>query len=141
MVVRRVITVGAVSLLGIGVLAGCSSSSTSTATTLAESTAASAAGSATASGSTQMLPPVIVTESQTTTTAKVGDFIDIVVSKPAGTTISTDKPDLLEVTQAYDDGSAIFNPGAKALAPGTAIITVTNPDSTTRDITVTITAA
>jgi hypothetical protein len=75
----------------------------------------------------------------TTTTAKVGDFIDIVVDKVAGTTIDTDKPDLLEISQAHSDGSAEFNPGAKALAPGTAIITVTNPDSSTRDITVTIT--
>jgi hypothetical protein len=69
----------------------------------------------------------------------VGDFIDIVVKKPAGTTIDTDKPDLLEISQAHEDGGAVFNPGAKALAAGTAVITVTNPDNTTRDITITIT--
>ena len=86
-----------------------------------------------------MLPPVIVTEDMTSATAKVGDFIDIVVKNTAGTTIDTDKPDLLEISQAHNDGSAEFNPGAKALAPGTAIITVTNPDSSTRDITITIT--
>lgn len=134
MIIRRVAVVGAVALLGVGVLAGCSSSSSSS-----ESSSAAASTAASASGSTQMLPPVIVTPDMTTTTAKVGDFIDIVVDKTAGTTIDTDKPDLLEISQAHSDGGAEFNPGAKALAPGTAIITVTNPDSSTRDITVTIT--
>lgn len=88
-----------------------------------------------------MLPPVIINVDETTATAKVGDFIDILVADNdiAGTTVSTTTPDLVEVTQAREDGSAIFNPGGKALAPGTAIITVTNPDSTTRDITLTIT--
>jgi hypothetical protein len=137
MSIRRVAVVGAVALLGVGVLAGCSSSSGSSSSTPA---ASSAAASAASSGSAQMLPPVIVTEGQNTANAKVGDFIDIVVKKVAGTTISTDKPDLLEVSQAHEDGGAVFNPGAKALAPGTAKIIVTNPDNTTRDITVTITA-
>lgn len=86
-----------------------------------------------------MLPPVIITEGQTTATAKVGDFLDIVVKDVAGTTVDTDKPELLEVTQAHEDGSAVFNPGAKALAPGVAILTVTNPNNSVRDITVTIT--
>ena len=65
--------------------------------------------------------------------------LDIVVDTVAGTTVSTDKPELLEVTQAYEDNGAVFNPGAKALAAGTAILTVTNPDNSIRDITVTIT--
>ena len=86
-----------------------------------------------------MLPPVIVTEDMTSATAKVGDFIDIVVKEVAGTTIDTDKPELLEISQAHNDGSAEFNPGAKALAPGNATITVTNPDSSSRVIAITIT--
>lgn len=130
---RRVVAISACALLGVVALAGCSSSSSST----PSSAAASAAGSAAAS--TGMLPPVIITEGQTTATAKVGDFLDIVVDKVAGTTVSTDKPELLEVTQAYEDNGAVFNPGAKALAAGVATLTVTNPDNTTRDITVTIT--
>ena len=136
MSIRRVVAVGGVVLLGVGVLAGCSSSSGSSSSS---SAAQSAPASAAAGASAQMLPPIIVTEGQTTASAKVGDFIDIVVKKVAGTTISTDKPDLLEISQAHEDGGAVFNPGAKALAPGTAIITVTNPNNTTRDITVTIT--
>jgi hypothetical protein len=130
---RRVVAISACALLGVVALAGCSSSSSST----PSSAAASAAGSAAAS--TGMLPPVIITEGQTTATAKVGDFLDIVVDKVAGTTVSTDKPELLEVTQAYEENGAVFNPGAKALAAGVATLTVTNPDNTTRDITVTIT--
>ena len=130
MSIRRIAVVGAVALLGVGVLAGCSSSSGSS-----ESSTASAA----ASGGTQVLPPVIVTEDMTSATAKVGDFIDIVVKEAAGTTIDTDKPELLEISQAHNDGSAEFNPGAKALAPGNATITVTNPDSSSRVIAITIT--
>ena len=93
------------------------------------------------SGSTQMFPPVIINV-RDEATAKVGDFIDILVADNdiAGTTVDTDQPELVELTQAYEEeGGAIFNPGGKALAPGVAIITVTNPDSTTRDITLTIT--
>ncbi len=88
-----------------------------------------------------MLPPVIITEDQTEATAKVGDYLDIVIAddKLAGTTVDTDKPELVELTQAREEGGATFNPGGRTLAPGTAIVTVTNPDNTTRDITLTIT--
>jgi hypothetical protein len=86
-----------------------------------------------------MLPPVMVAEDVTTANAKVGDFIVIQVTKLAGTTIATSTPDLLEVTQGGSDGSAEFNPGAKALAAGTGIITVTKPDGSSYDLTVTIT--
>jgi hypothetical protein len=141
MTIRRVVTVTSIALLGVGVLAGCSSSTSSTSSTsAAASSAASAAAStaATASGTASMLPPIIVTDGQKTAEAKVGDFIDIVVKKPAGTTIDTDKPNILEVSQAHQDGSAVFNPGAKALAPGDATIIVTNPDGSTWDIAVTV---
>jgi hypothetical protein len=144
MTVRRLVAVSSIALLGVGVLAGCSSSSSSdssssAATSAAASTAASPAASAAASGTAGLPAPIIITEGQNTANAKVGDFIDIVVKKPAGTTIDTDKPDLLEVSQAHEDGGAVFNPGAKALAAGTATIIVTNPDGTTRNIVVTIT--
>jgi hypothetical protein len=86
-----------------------------------------------------MLPPVIVEPGQTEATAKVGDFIDVVVEEVIGTTISTDNPEVLEVSQARQEGDAIFNPGAKALAAGSATITVTGPDNTTYDIAVTVT--
>jgi hypothetical protein len=145
MSIRRVVAVGSIALLGVGVLAGCSSSSSSgssssAAASSAASAAASAGASAAGSAATGLPAPIIITAGQKSANAKVGDFIDIVVKKPAGTTIDTDKPDLLEVTQAHEDGGAVFNPGAKALAPGVAVITVTNPDNTSSTITVTITA-
>jgi hypothetical protein len=85
-----------------------------------------------------MLPPVIITVDQMEAAAVVGDMIDIVVDDPVNTVIAVDNADVLEITQGSDDGSAIFNPGAKALAAGTATITVTNPDGSTRNIVVVV---
>lgn len=118
--------IGAIGILGVTVLAGCSSS---------EETATD---TATASESSQMLPPVIITVDQTDATAVVGDMIDILAEDPVNTVIAVDNADVLEITQGSDDGSAIFNPGAKALAAGTATITVTNPDGSTRNIVVVV---
>lgn len=121
--------IGAAGLLGIAVLAGCSSSE--------ESSSETSASEMSEEGS-QMLPPVIIAVDQTDASAVVGDFIDILADDPVNTVISVDNPEVLEITQGYDDGSAIFNPGAKALAAGTAVITVTNPDGATRNIVVVV---
>jgi hypothetical protein len=67
-----------------------------------------------------------------------GDTVVFNVDKLAGTTISTTTPDLVELTQGGEQDGAEFNPGAKALAAGTAVVTVTNPDSSMRDVTITI---
>lgn len=128
----RIAAVSAGAVVAVALMTGCSSSPGS-----AQSSTAPA--SAQADGGASMLPPVIITEEQTAAAAKVGDFIDLVVKTVAGTTIDTDKPELLEITQAHEDGGAVFNPGAKALAPGTAVISVTNPDGSTRNVTITIT--
>jgi outer membrane murein-binding lipoprotein Lpp len=118
--------IGAIGILGVTVLAGCSSSDES------------ATDTATSSESAQMLPPVIITVDQMEAAAVVGDMIDIVVDDPVNTVIAVDNADVLEITQGSDDGSAIFNPGAKAIAAGTATITVTNPDGSTRNIVVVV---
>lgn len=118
---------GAAVLLGVGMVAGCSSSSND------------ASDETGGEETSQLLPPVIVEPGQTEATATVGDFIDIVVDEVLGTTISTDDSDVLEIYQARQDGDAIFNPGAKALAAGDATITVTLPDNTSYDIAVTVT--
>ena len=130
---RTATAISAAALLGVALLAGCSSSSSDA--------AASSAPAASASASTEMLPPVIITEDQTAATAKVGNFLDIIVPEDelAGTTVSTDKPELVELTQAKEEGGATFNPGGKCLAAGTAVITVTGKDGSSRDITLTIT--
>lgn len=127
---RTAAAVGAAALLGVTVLAGCSSSSDST----AEATASAEAGA-------QMLPPVIITEDQATATCKVGDALDIIVAEAqlAGTTVDSSDAALVEVTQAKQEGDALFNPGGKCLAAGEATITLTGPDGATRDIALTIT--
>jgi hypothetical protein len=124
--ISKFASVGAISILGVTVLAGCSSGDDP------------ATDTTTSSESNQMLPPVIVTADQTDASATVGAFIDIVVDDPANTTIAVDNAEVLEVIQGKDDGSAIFNPGAEALSPGTATITVTSPDGSIRDIVVTV---
>ena len=125
--IRSAATLGAVALLGVTVLAGCSSDSESTST------------ETTSEENTQMLPPVIIEVGQTEATAKVGDNLDIIVEDIAGTTVSTDNPEVVELTQAKEEGGALFNPGGKALAPGTAVITLTLPDMTETTITLTVT--
>jgi hypothetical protein len=124
--ISKIAAIGAISILGVTVLAGCSSSDES------------ATDTATSSETSQMLPPVIITADQMDAVAVVGDMIDIVVDDPVNTVIAVDNADVLEIAQGYDDGSAIFNPGAKALAAGTATITVTNPDGSTRNIVVVV---
>ena len=131
----RLVAVGATALLGITVLAGCSASTSSTPDAPASDAAASAAASPIGG---DVLPPVIVEPMATTAEAKVGDIIVFNVDKLAGTTISTTTPDLVELTQGGEQDGAEFNPGAKALAAGTAVVTVTNPDSSMRDVTITI---
>jgi hypothetical protein len=124
--ISKFASVSAISILGVTVLAGCSSGDDP------------ATDTTTSSESNQMLPPVIVTADQTDASATVGAFIDIVVDDPANTTIAVDNAEVLEVIQGKDDGSATFNPGAEALSPGTATITVTSPDGSIRDIVVTV---
>lgn len=130
--VRRTVAIAS-AVIALGVMTGCSSNSSS------EGAATSAETAAETTDNAQMLPPVIVEPGQTEATAKVGDFIDIVVDEVIGTTIDTPNTDILEIFQAREDGGAVLNPGAKALAPGNATITVTNPDNTTYDIAVTVT--
>jgi hypothetical protein len=129
--IRTAAAVSAAALLGVAVLAGCSSSSSETASS----------ASAAASGSTEMLPPVIITEDQTSATCAVGNFLDIVIpeDKLAGTTVASSDEAMVSVTQAKQEGDALFNPGGECLAAGDAVITVTNPDSSTREIAITIT--
>ena len=124
---RTAAAVGAAALMSIGVLAGCSSSDSG--------------DSADSGDSTQMLPPVIIAEGDTSASCAVGDFLDILVpeGKLAGTTVDSSDAGIVEVTQAKEEGGATFNPGGQCLAAGSATITVTSPDGSTRDIAMTVT--
>ena len=134
---RTAAALAASAVLGVAVLAGCSSSSDSTDSAGSTDTAASAE----AGGSTEMLPPVIITEDQSSATCKVGDFLDIIVPEDmlAGTTVDSSDPALVEVTQARQEGDALFNPGGTCLGAGEATLTLTDPQGGTRDIALTIT--
>ena len=123
---KKTAAIAAAAMLGMTLIAGCSSSSDSS-------------SGQSVSQDSQALPPVILEPGETQATAKVGDFIVVKAVQTAGTTIATDKPDILKVQQAYEDGSAIFNAGAQVLAPGSATITVTLPDSSSYQIAVTAT--
>lgn len=131
--VRNAAALTAVGIMGVALLAGCSSSSDS-----AESSAASA--SAAGPGNTSMLPPVIVTEDQTSASCKVGDALDIIVPEDAitTTTIASSDEAIVSVTQPEEDGGAFFNAGGECLAPGSATLTLTAPDGTTRDLAITV---
>lgn len=130
---RRILATGSAALMAAAVLAGCSSSSEPSGSTPSP-TASDAAGMT-------MLPPIIIQVDQSEATAKVGDMLDILLSdnEIGGTNVVVDKPELIEVVQAYEQDGAMFNAGGKVLAPGTAVLTITYPDGRERSVTVTIT--
>ena len=117
--------------LGVAGLAGCGDSS--------EPADQGTSPPSTSASATAGLPaPVIVEPGQDAASASVGETIVFNQEDPANTTISTDQPDVLELTQGSDDGSAQFNPAAVALAPGVAIVTIVAADGTTSTVTVTV---
>jgi hypothetical protein len=130
-------TLAGAALLGaLLITSACGTSSGST----TAATSPSAISTNQSTGNSQMLPPIIVIPGQTDASVPVGRYIVFNVSDPAHTQVSSDKPDVLEVTQGHDDGSAVFNPGGKGLAEGTAVITITEPSGTTSTVTVHVTA-
>lgn len=116
----RTAIVAAVALLA---LAGCSSSDSA-----AESSPSPAAS---ASEAPSLEAPIVVDPSQTEVSAKVGQFIDFNVgAKPGRWEVSSSDTTVLTVTPGGKEGDATFNPGGEALAPGTAVVTMTDKKST-----------
>ena len=90
----------------------------------------SAAPSAVPSGSPaggEIVGPVILDAQHTSTTVTVGRMVVFNVDAPETWEIGADPEGVVKVQKGYNDGSAIFNPGAEALQPGTATVTLTNP--------------
>lgn len=126
---RRLTTTIAVMALGAGAVAGCGDAEPATTPSAPASSASATAG----------LPaPIIVEPGQSAATATVGETIVFSQPDPANTTISTDRPDVLELIQGSDDGSAQFNPAAVAQAAGVAVVTIVAADGTTSTVTVTV---
>ncbi len=120
-------------------LTGCSSSSSDT--TSSPSPAATSA-EATTSPDAGMIGPIVVEPDQTEVEATVGRMIDFQVGdSPEHWTIETDNPEVLSVTPGKKEGDAYFNPGAEALAVGTATVTLTDTkgDLDAMEYTVTVT--
>jgi hypothetical protein len=116
--------------LGVAGLAACSEASEPASTPSAAAPSASA---------TVGLPaPIIADPGNTQISAKVGQTIVFNTADPANSTTSVvpsgaSDPQVLAVTQGYDDGSAQFNPSAQALAPGTATVRIVGSDGTTTE--------
>ena len=113
--------------MGLVFLTGCSSQAPPT----------PPAASASSSGA-QLPAPIIVEPGTGAVEATVGETIVFNQADPAQTQVSTDRPDVLELTQGSDDGSAQFNPGALAVAPGVAVVTIEAADGGTQTVTVTV---
>lgn len=134
---RRLVAVTVACGAATVMLAACGSSSESETSASPSVATPSTSVSVPAPGGS-VLPPVIVADDENTATAKVGDTIVFNVEDPVGTKVSTDTPDLIEVTQGYNDGSATFNPGGTALKAGQATVTLTEPNEPVRTVTITI---
>jgi len=75
---------------------------------------------------------------QDAVTILVGQFIDITVGDPLATTVSSSDPSTLKPFPGKQDEEKIFYPAAKGINPGAATLTVTLPDGTSSDIAVTV---
>jgi hypothetical protein len=109
-------------------LSGCSGSDSGTdSSPAATESAASIAPSAPASPVASIPAPVMVEPGQSDVEATVGQAIVFDVgAKPGRWEITTDDPEVLQVVPGGKDGDATFNPGAQALSPGTATVTMTD---------------
>jgi len=86
----------------------------------------------------ELVGPVILDEQNTSATVAVGRMVVFNVDDPTTWEISAEPEGVVKVQKGYDDGSAIFNPGAEALKPGKATVTLTNPAGDTLVFTITV---
>jgi hypothetical protein len=92
-------------------------------------------GSPTGAG---LVGPVILDAQTTSATVAVGRMVVFNVDDPETWAISAVPDGVVKVQAGYNDGSATFNPGAEALAPGVATVTLTNPAGDKLEFTITV---
>ena len=86
----------------------------------------------------ELVGPVILDAQNTSATVAVGRMVVFNVDNPETWEISADPEGVVKVQKGYNDGSATFNPGAEALKPGKATVTLTNPASDKLVFTITV---
>jgi hypothetical protein len=86
----------------------------------------------------EIVGPVILDAQHTTATVTVGRMVVFKVDNPETWEISAEPDGIVMVQKGANDGSATFNPGAEALKPGEATITLINPAGDKLVFTVTV---
>jgi hypothetical protein len=89
-------------------------------------------------GGGEVIGPVILDADNTSATVSVGRMVVFNVDDPTTWEIAAEPEGVVKVQKGYDDGSAVFNPGAEALKPGVATVTLTNPAGDTLVFTITV---
>jgi len=90
---------------------------------------AAACGDSSASSpstSAQVIGPVILNADQTEGEVALGNTVVFDVEDPGAWTLVALPAELVELTPGGEKDGAIFNPGAKALATGNVIVSLTN---------------
>ena len=78
------------------------------------------------SASAQVIGPVILSADQTEGEVALGNTVVFDVEDPGAWTLAAVPAELVELTPGGEKDGAIFNPGAKALATGNVIVSLTN---------------
>ncbi len=86
----------------------------------------------------QVVGPVILDTQTTAATVTVGRMVVFRVDNPETWEITADPAGVVKVQKGYVDGSASFNPGAEAIASGTATVTLTSPAADALVFTITV---
>lgn len=85
--------------------------------------------------------PVVIDPAIPTATAAAGQTLIFNVPPEMQSTVvvSSDKPEVADVYSGSSDSTFSIDAGGDAIAPGTAVITITQPDGTTSMVTLTVT--
>lgn len=103
----------------------------SSASPSAPASAVPASASAMPSGSgSQIVGPVILDETQSGATVKVGRMVVFSLENPETWKMAADPAGLVTLVPGTNDGSMMTNPGVETLAVGTVSVTLTNPAGT-----------